>query len=174
MLIKGRSRLRWRRSKEGKVRFIGFTGHQHPEFHQKFLDRDFEWDTVQMPVNVLDAHYRSFQNSILPQCTKRSIGAIGMKALAAQNGRLVRDLKISAETARRYCLSLPISALVCGIQSRENLRQDLAIARDFKPMSEQDVRDQLAHSKPFAEGGKIEAYKTGNYGCDWHHAQRPQ
>jgi len=126
-----------------------------------------------MPINVLDAHYRSFQDSILPQCKERNIGALAMKALAAQNGRLVRELGISAETARGYALSLPISALVCGIQSRENLRQDLAIARNFKPMTEQEVREQLAHSKPFAQDGKIEAYKTGNYGCDWHHNERP-
>ncbi|MFO7902180.1 MAG: aldo/keto reductase [Planctomycetota bacterium] len=158
---------------KGKVRFIGFTGHQNPKFHQNFLDRDFEWDAVQMPLNVLDAHFRSFQDSILPQCKERNIGAIGMKALAAQDGRIVRDLGVSAETARRYSLSLPISALVCGIQSRENLRQDLAIARNFKPMTEQEVGEQLAQSKPFAAEGKIEAYKTGNYGCDWHHKERP-
>ena len=155
--------------KEGKIRFIGFTGHKHPRFHQKFLDRDFEFDTVQMPTNVLDAHYDSFQKQTLPQCVKRGMGILGMKALAAQNGRLVRELGISAETARRYALSLPISALVCGIQSRENLQQDLAIARNFKPMTEEEVREQLAHSKPFAADGKIELYKTGNYGCDWHH-----
>jgi hypothetical protein len=99
------------------------------------------------------------------------MGILGMKALAAQDGRIVRDVGISAEVARRYALSLPISALVCGIQSRENLRQDLAIARNFKPMTEEEVREQLAHSRPFAADGKIELYKTGNYGCDWHHKQ---
>ena len=85
--------------------------------------------------------------------------------------RLPNFVGISAETARRYALSLPISSLVCGIQSRENLQQDLAIARNFTPMTEDEVREQLAHSKPFAADGKIELYKTGNFGCDWHHEQ---
>lgn len=157
--------------KAGKVRFIGFTGHKHPRFHQKFLDRDFEFDTVQMPLNVLDAHYDSFQQATLPQCVKRKMGILGMKALCAQDGRLVRETGISAQVARSYSLSLPISALVCGIQSLENLRQDLAIARDFKPLNETDIRELLAESKPFAADGQIEKYKTGNYGCDWHHNQ---
>lgn len=156
---------------EGKIRFLGFTGHKHPRFHQDFLDRDFAFDTVQMPLNILDAHYESFQKQILPQCQQRNMGAIGMKALAAQDGRIVRDLGISAETARRYSLSLPVSALVCGIQSPENLRQDLAIARDFEPLNDQQLRKLLAESQPHAVDGKIEAYKTGNYGCDWHHEQ---
>jgi len=157
--------------KAGKVRFIGFTGHKNPRFHKAMLDRPFEWDTVQMPVNVLDAHYESFQKQILPICARRKIGAIGMKALAAQDGRIVRDLGISADFARRFSLSLPISSLVCGIQSRANLRQDLAIARDFRPLTEAEVVEVLGKAKPVALDGRMEAYKVGNYGCDWHHKQ---
>ncbi len=157
--------------KAGKVRFIGFTGHKNPRFHKAMLDRPFAWDTVQMPVNVLDAHYESFQKQILPICAQRKIGAIGMKALAAQDGRIVRDLGISADFARRFSLSLPISSLVCGIQSRANLRQDLAIARDFKPLTEAEVIEVLGKARPAALDGRMEAYKVGNYGCDWHHKQ---
>ncbi len=157
--------------KAGKIRYIGFTGHKHPRFHLAMLRRPFEWDTVQMPLNVLDAHYESFQKQVLPVCRDRRISVIGMKALAAQNGIIVRDLGISAEFARRYSLSLPITALVCGIQSRANLRQDLAIARDFKPLTEDEVVQVLAKAEPRAKNGQMEAYKVGNYGCDWHHKQ---
>ena len=155
----------------GKVRYIGFTGHKHPRFHLAMLGRQFEWDTVQMPLNVLDAHYRSFQKQVLPICRERGISVIGMKALAAQKGRIVRDLGIPADFARRYSLSLPITSLVCGIQSRENLRQDLAIARDFKPLTEAEVVRVLAKAEAEAQDGQMEAYKVGNYGCDWHHNQ---
>jgi aryl-alcohol dehydrogenase-like predicted oxidoreductase len=157
--------------RQGKVRHIGFTGHKHPKYHLAMLKRPFEWDTVQMPLNVLDAHYDSFQQQVLPVCKERGISAIGMKALAAQNGRIVRDLGISADFARRYSLSLPISALVCGIQSRANLRQDIAIARKFKPLTEAEATRVLATARPQALDGHMEAYKIGNYGCDWHHNQ---
>ena len=155
----------------GKVRYLGFTGHKHPRYHIALLARPFEWDTVQMPLNVLDAHYESFQKRVLPVCKERGVSVIGMKALAAQNGRIVRDLGISADFARRYTLSLPIAALVCGIQSRANLRQDIAIARNFKPLTEEEVVEVLAQAKPQARDGHMEAYKIGNYGCDWHHKQ---
>lgn len=157
--------------KAGKIRYIGFTGHKHPRFHLAMLRRPFEWDTVQMPVNVLDAHYDSFQRQVLPVCRDRGISVIGMKALAAQEGIIVRDLGISAETARRYSLSQPIATLVCGIQSRENLRQDVAIARTFQPLTEDEVLQVLAKAAPRATDGRMEAYKVGNYGCDWHHKQ---
>jgi predicted aldo/keto reductase-like oxidoreductase len=151
----------------GKIRYIGFTGHKDPKYHQAMLNKPFDWDTVQMPVNIVDAHYHSFQKTVLPKCNKRNISVIGMKGLASQDGRLVRELGLSAEVCRRYALSLPITALVCGITSRENLRQDLAIARNFKPMAE--VVELLAQSKEQGSDGRIEAYKTGNFGCDWHH-----
>ncbi len=106
--------------KQGKVRYIGFTGHQHPRFHLAMLAKPYEWATVQMPTNILDAHYESFQKQVLPVCVERGIGVIGMKALASQRGRLVRELGIPAPLLRRYALSLPISSLICGIQSREN------------------------------------------------------
>jgi len=155
----------------GKIRYIGFTGHKDPKYHQAFLNKPFDWDTVQMPVNIVDAHYRSFQKTILPECTKRNISVIGMKGLASQDGRLVRELGLSAEVCRRYALSLPVTALVCGITSRENLRQDLDIARNFKPMTEAEVTELAAQSRKEGSDGRIEAYKTGNFGCDWHHRQ---
>jgi uncharacterized protein len=156
---------------QGKVRYIGFTGHQDPSFHLSMLARPFDWDTVQMPVNVLDANYRSFQKQVLPVCVERDIGVIGMKGLAAQNGILPRRLGIDAATARRYALSLPIASLVCGIQSRENLLQDIAIARSFEPLSQDEILALAEQVTPRSDQGQHEAYKTGNYGCDWHHNQ---
>lgn len=157
--------------KAGKVRFIGFTGHKDPKFHLAMLEKSFGWDTVQMPINLLDAHYHSFQKKVLPVCHERGISVIGMKALAAQNGRIVRDLSIPAPEARRFSLSLPISVLVCGIQSRANLRQDLAMARQFQPMTESEVNRLLGQVREPAADGRMEAYKVGNYGCDWYHNQ---
>jgi len=112
----------------GKVRFIGFTGHKSPHILQQMLDKDFDWDTCQMPINVADAHYRSFQKEILPELNKRDIGVIGMKSLGGR-GQLVTDLGLTAEQCRTYSLSLPISTLVCGVESEENLQQDVEMAR---------------------------------------------
>lgn len=161
--------------KEGKVRFIGFTGHQNPRFHLAMLQKPYEWATVQMPTNILDAHYESFQHQVLPVCMERGIGVIGMKALASQNGRLVRELGIPAPILRRYALSLPIASLVCGIRSRENLRQDIEMARNFRPLSQDEVDELLAKAVGPAATGQIEQYKVGNYGCDWwHNLQKPR
>jgi len=157
--------------KEGKIRYIGFTGHKDPNFHLKMLERNFQWDTVQMPMNMLDAHYRSFQHLVAPQVVDRGIALIGMKGLAAQNGLIVREFGISADNARRYALSLPIATLVCGMQSRENLLQDIEIARNFKPLTENDIQELVAAVAEQATDGHLEAYKVGNYGCDWHHNQ---
>ena len=118
---------------QGKVRYIGFTGHRKTAHHLEMLARPFDWDTVQMPINLLDAHYDSFQNKVVPVCREKKISVIGMKALAG--GKIPSQLGIPASTCRRFALSLPISTLVCGIKSRENLRQDLAMARSFKPVS---------------------------------------
>ncbi len=157
--------------KAGKVRYIGFTGHKHPKYHLDMLDRPFEWDTVQMPLNVLDAHYHSFQKNVMPVAKERNIGILGMKGLAAQNGIIVRELGISARDARRYTLSLPVSTLICGIQSRDNLRQDINTARNFKPVTEKELKKLHEIAKAKADEGQLEEYKTGNYGCDWHHNQ---
>lgn len=159
--------------KAGKVRFIGFTGHKDPEFHLAMLQMPFDYVTAQMPLNILDAHYRSFQKLVLPECGRRGVAVLGMKALGSQRGRIVRETGISAEICRRYSLSLPIVSLVCGINTRENLRQDLAIARNFQPMTPDEVAALHARSAEPAQGGKIELYKTGNFGCDWHHKNPP-
>jgi hypothetical protein len=126
------------------------------------LDQDFEWDTCQMPINVLDAHYRSFQHEILPQLIQRGIAPIGMKSLGGR-GQLPDALDLSAEQCRRYSLSLPISTLVCGIQSMENLEQDVAIARDFVPMSEAELAELAGGVVEEAGDGRYEWFKSTQF-----------
>ncbi|NJK95747.1 MAG: aldo/keto reductase [Bacteroidales bacterium] len=156
--------------KAGKIRYIGFTGHRDPKIHLDMLNMPFEWDTVQLPLNILDAHYSSFQKEVLPVLTKRNIAALGMKSLAGQDARLPRELNISPELCRRYSLSLPVSALVCGIQTREELQADLKIVRNFKPLTEDDVNMLLDKSREPSKTGIIEEYKNpkGFYGCSYH------
>jgi predicted aldo/keto reductase-like oxidoreductase len=155
--------------KAGKVRHIGFTGHKDPAYHLKMLSKPYEWATVQMPINILDAHYRSFQKKVVPECTKRDIGVIGMKALS--NGVIPDELGITAEMCRRFSLSLPISTLACGIRSRENLRQDLAMARGFKPVTQEEIDELLAKTAEPGRDGRLEHYKTTRYGSAYHFRQ---
>ncbi len=166
---KGAVRAAMEAKQEGKVRFIGFTGHERPAHHLEMLDQNFSWDTVQMPTNIVDPHFHSFQKQVLPVCTDRNIGVIGMKGLAAQNARLLEEFDVDAETCRRYALSLPISSLVCGIQNRQDLRDNIRIAKNIKPMEEKEIKNLIAQTEEKGEKGFIEEYKTGNYGCDWYH-----
>jgi predicted aldo/keto reductase-like oxidoreductase len=144
--------------KQGKIRFIGFTGHKDIKFHQEMLKKPFEWDTVQMPINIMDAHFRSFQKQVVPECNRRDIGVIGMKGLAG--GHIPRELGISAEVCRRYALSQPISTLVCGITSRKELQQDIGVARGFQPIEPQELEKLLAETKEEGSDGEHEPFKT--------------
>jgi predicted aldo/keto reductase-like oxidoreductase len=141
----------------GKIRFIGFTGHRWPRLLREMLDHDFAWDTVQMPVNLLDAHYRSFTKDILPLLSKRSIGVIGMKSLAG--GNLLKS-PISPQEAICYSLSLPVHTLVCGMPSMAVLDQNLAIGRSWRPLSDEKREQLLERAAPWAEAGELERYKA--------------
>ena len=155
----------------GKVRFIGFTGHKSPHILARMLAQDFEWDTCQMPVNIPDAHYRSFQKETLPALQERGIGVIGMKSLGGR-GQIVRELGLSAEQCRGYALSLPISTLVCGIQSDADLHQDLAIARDFEPYSAAQMQALEARVYEEATDGRHEWFKsTQRFDSQYHQSQ---
>jgi aryl-alcohol dehydrogenase-like predicted oxidoreductase len=156
--------------KAGKVRFVGFTGHKDIAIHLDVLAKSHDWDAVQMPINALDAHYRSFQREVVPVCQRHGIGVVGMKALAG--GTLPRELDIDAGLCRRYALSLPISTLVCGIRSRDELRQDLAAARHFQPLDGAEIDQLLARVKEPATTGKYEGFKTSQrYDNHYHRAQ---
>jgi len=149
--------------KEGKVRFIGFTGHKSPAIHRVMLDKH-TWDTVQMPINVCDHFYRSFEKEIVTECNKRKIGVIGMKSLgggdAKKGGRLVASKVCTVDEAIRYALSVPVASIVSGIDSMEVLKQNLAIARAYKPFTEEELKALLAKVKPHAGDGRHEHFKS--------------
>ncbi|MDX1984275.1 MAG: aldo/keto reductase [Bryobacteraceae bacterium] len=148
--------------KAGKVRFIGFTGHKDPRIHLKMLAKPYDWDTAQMPINVLDASYRSFQNEVVPVCRQKNVGVIGMKGLAGgyPEGRLVSHMKLTAAECYRYCLSLPIAVQVMGINSMEHLKADVALARAFKPMTAAEKAALLKRVHDEAGDGRHELFKS--------------
>ena len=126
------------------------------------LEQDFAWDTCQLPVNVLDYHYRSFQRQMLPQLVDRGIGVIGMKSLGG-DAQLITGAGLTAEQCRRYALSLPISVLVCGMESEENLEQDLAVARDFEAYDEAEMARLREQVMPVAKDGRFEWFKSTQF-----------
>jgi uncharacterized protein len=148
--------------KAGKVRYIGFTGHKDPRIHLKMLGKNHPWDTAQMPINVLDAHYRSFQNEVVPVCLKKNVGVIGMKSLAggSPRGRIPVALGVSAQDCIRFALSVPVSSLVVGIMSMDDLKQDVAIARGFKPMPDTEKTQLLTRVRDEASDGRHELFKS--------------
>ena len=148
--------------KAGKVRFIGFTGHKDPRIHLKMLNKPHAWDTAQMPINIMDAHYRSFQKEVVPVCLKKQVGVLGMKSLAggSPRGRIPTQAGVSAQDCIRYALSQPVSSLVVGIMSMEDLQQDLAIARNFKPMPDAEKTTLLSRIREEASDGRHELFKS--------------
>jgi aryl-alcohol dehydrogenase-like predicted oxidoreductase len=165
--------------KAGKVRFIGFTGHKDPLIHLKMLARTekmsgFDWASAQMPINVLDANYRSFQTQVVPKCVARGIGVIGMKALAggSPKGRIPERGLATAVECRRYALSLEISSLVCGILSMKDLDQDLAVARDFKPMPVAERQALAKRLRLEATDGRHELFKSTKVFDGPHHRKQ--
>ena len=146
----------------GKLRFIGFTGHKDPHIHLHMLDvaaeHGFDFDTVQMPLNVMDAHYRSFERMVLPRLAAEGIGVLGMKSMAS--GVILESGVVTPVECLRYALSLPTSVVITGIDSLEVLEQALALARDFRPLAEHEVEALLAKTAPLAAAGGFEPFKT--------------
>ncbi len=148
----------------GKLRHIGFTGHKDPAIHLAMLEAaakvGFRFDTVQMPLNVMDAHYQSFEKNVLPVLEERGIGVLGMKSMGA--GDILKSGVVQAEECLRYALSLPTSVVITGIDSKEVLAQALRVARTFKPLSPQERTTLLARTLPAAKDGKHELFKTAH------------
>lgn len=148
--------------KAGKIRFIGFTGHKDPDIHLKMLkvaaEHQFRFDTVQMPLNVMDAHFKSFGQKVLPVLVKEEIGVLGMKPLGS--GNFLRSGAVSAVECLQYAMNLPTSTVITGIDSRKILDQDLEAARSFKPMTPEAVSALLARTANPAAEGKFEPFKT--------------
>jgi predicted aldo/keto reductase-like oxidoreductase len=156
----------------GKFRYLGFTGHMDPVDHAGMLAAPYDWATVQFPLNVVDAHLTDgFQHQIFAECRRRNIGMIGMKSLAANDGRIPAELKLNAELCRQYVMSLPISSLVAGIQTREQLHRLVEVTRDFKPLGAEELAELLGRSKDVEDILFMEGYKDrrGPFGCT-HHA----
>ncbi len=152
--------------KAGKVRYIGFTGHKDPRIHLEMLHRYNKWDTVQMPINVCDYFYRSFQRLVVPEANKLGVAPIGMKSLGGGSDRMGRFIAAhvcTAAEARRYALSQDIASLVCGIDSMEVLKQDIGIARNFKPLSEEELKQLRDKVKAVAGDGRHERFKSTQF-----------
>lgn len=145
--------------KQGKVRFIGFTGHKHPKIHLKMLAHDFPFDTCQMPLNVFDGTYRSFEHEVLPVLTQRGIAPLGMKSLSG-NAEPIKQGLVTVEEALRYVLSLPIASLVSGIDSRQVLQQNLGIVRNLTPMTVAEMETLRTRVARYAMDGRYERFKS--------------
>lgn len=144
---------------QGKVRAIGFTGHKDPSIHLKMLAQELPFDTVQMPLNCLDATFRSFEKNVLPVAKQRGIGVLGMKSMGG-SGEIVVHGAATPEQALRYAMSLPVSSTISGVDSMDVLEQNLAVARGFQPMPEQEMQALREQCKFFASDGRYELYKV--------------
>jgi uncharacterized protein len=163
---------------QGKVRFVGFTGHKDPAIHLKMLSHNFPFDAVQMPLNCLDATFHSFERQVLPEVNRRGMAALGMKSLGG-SGEIVRNGAIKVDDALRYAMSLPVATTISGIDSPEILAQNLKIACGFQPLSESVMQTIRDHSKVFAADGRYELFKTtkmydGKEGREQHHFPSPE
>lgn len=145
--------------KDGKVRFVGFTGHKDPSIHLKMLSHNFPFDSVQMPLNCFDATFRSFEQRVLPELTRRGIAPIGMKSLGG-SGEMVAHGAVTIEEALGYAMSLPVAVTVSGINSPGVLHQNLAIARGFQPLSAARMNALRDRCRTEAADGRYELFKT--------------
>ena len=157
---KGAVRAAVEAKKAGKVRHIGFTGHKDPRIHLKMLGKPFDWETSQMPINLMDFHYRSFQKEVVPVCLDKGVGVIGMKSLGGGPGKFVIDTDLTAKQCLRYALSIPVSTLVVGITSMQQLEEALEVARDFQPMDQSEKTHLLAQIRDVAGDGRHELFKS--------------
>ena len=158
---------------QGKVRFVGFTGHKNPAIHLKMLAHDFPFDTVQMPLNALDATFRSFQKQVLPEAQKRGVAVLGMKSLGG-SGEIAVNGAVTPEEGLRYAMSLPVATTISGMDSMFVLEQNLRVARGFQPFAEQEMAAIRERVRPLAADGRYELFKTttkydGKVGREQHH-----
>jgi uncharacterized protein len=163
---------------QGKVRFIGFTGHKDPAIHLRMLEHNFPFDTVQMPLNAFDATFRSFEAQVLPEAERRGIAVLGMKSLGG-SGEMVSSGAITAQEALRYAMSLPVATTISGMDSVGVLEQNLQVARGFQKMSQNEMHSLRERVRVWAADGRFELFKTtkkydGDVGREQHHYPTPQ
>jgi predicted aldo/keto reductase-like oxidoreductase len=148
-----------RARQQGKVRYVGFTGHKDPAIHLQMLAHDYPFDSCQLPLNGFDATFRSFEQQVLPELNRRGIAPIGMKSLGG-TGAPVRQSTIKVEEALRYAMSLPVATTVSGMDSMKVLRQNVRIAAGFTPMSRAEMAACRTRAAKWAADGRFELYKT--------------
>ena len=150
--------------KAGKLRFIGFTGHKDPMVHlhmlEVALEHEFKFDTAQMPLNVMDAHYHSFARLVVPELVREGIGVLGMKSMA--NGIILKSKTVTPIECLHYAMNLPTSVVITGIDSMRILDQAIEAARTFRPMTEAELDELLARTAPAAKRGEFEPFKTSS------------
>jgi aryl-alcohol dehydrogenase-like predicted oxidoreductase len=148
--------------KAGKVRYIGFTGHKDPIVHLRMLDtaaqHNFKFDAVQMPLNVMDAHFRSFEHQVLPRLVSDGTGVLGMKSMG--DSIILQSKTVTPIECLHYAMNLPTSTVITGIESMDRLDQAIEAARTFKPMNQSEVASLLARTAQAARTGKYELFKT--------------
>jgi aryl-alcohol dehydrogenase-like predicted oxidoreductase len=160
--------------KAGKIRYIGFTGHKDPDIHLKMfnvgLAHGFTFDAVQMPLNVMDAHYHSFAKKVVPVLVKHGVGVLGMKPMG--NGIILKSNTVTPIECLHYAMNLPTSVVINGCESMERLNQALEAARTFLPMKETEVAALLAKTAAAGAKGEFEIFKTShNYDGTYHNPQ---
>jgi len=150
--------------KAGKIRYIGFTGHKDPFVHLRMLEvaaaNGFRFDAVQLPLNVMDAHFRSFERQVLPVLVREGIGVLGMKSMGGE--AILRSKTVTPVECLHYALNLPTSTVITGINTQPILDQAFEAARTFKPMTEQQVAALLARTREAASKGRYELFKTSD------------
>ncbi|HVH88182.1 MAG TPA: aldo/keto reductase [Terriglobales bacterium] len=159
---------------DGKIRYIGFTGHKSPEIHRHMLEvadqHKFLFDSVQMPLNVMDAHFHSFERIVLPILVKKNIGVLGMKSMGDKI--ILRSKAVTPVECLQYAMSLPTSVVITGCDSMDILQQALKAAREFKPLNEAQRTALLAKTADPAKDGQFELYKTStNFDGTTHNPQ---
>jgi aryl-alcohol dehydrogenase-like predicted oxidoreductase len=148
--------------KAGKIRYIGFTGHKDPDIHLKMLNmafqRGFTFDAVQMPLNVMDMHFKSFAHKVVPVLVEHGIGVLGMKSMG--NGFVLKSKTVTPIECLHYAMSLPTSVVINGCDSIERLEQGLQAARTFRPLTEQQLASLSARTAAAGREGEFEPFKT--------------
>ncbi len=157
--------------KQGKVRFIGFTGHKAPAIHLKMLAQQFDWDTAQMPNNVMDAGFLSFRQEVMPVCLRKKMGIIGMKGIGG-DARMVNAGVVTLEECYRYCLSQPVTVQVVGLSDMEMLKTALRLGRAFQPLTAAESAALQAKVKEVQGDGRYELFKSSKrYDSGYHREQ---
>lgn len=167
--------------KAGKARYLGFTGHKDPNIHLYMLEvadqHGFKFDTVQMPINVMDAHFRSFEQKVLPELVKRNIGVLGMKSMG--DSTILKSGKVNALECLHYALSRPTSVVITGIEKPEILDQAFEAAHTYGKISKEQITALLERTKPLGLSGQWELFKTSAHfdstakNPDWLGAESP-